>query len=218
MRIPKGTHDMGVASLGNKVFFAGLHGNNFGTYDRVEIYDASNNTWSIANLSLPRTMISAASIGNKIFFAGGLSSAPTTRIDIFDESTQTWSTSELSTPKYEIITATAGSKLLFDCGDGNPNRAVDIYDNATQSWSATNVNFPGPPRFQPTATLGNIAFFFVYTHQVNIYNGATKLWSTAQLIPAIPYGHKAAIAIGNEIYLAGGLDNVATDQVWRVQF
>ena len=38
---------------------------------RVDIYDASSNTWSIAELSEPRINPAAAAAGSKIFFAGG---------------------------------------------------------------------------------------------------------------------------------------------------
>ncbi|MES1223262.1 MAG: hypothetical protein ABUT20_47650 [Bacteroidota bacterium] len=217
INLPIVRRDIAVASLGNKVFFAGgNNGTDFGAGGRVDIYDVSNNSWSAATLSQPRSIISGISFGNKIFFAGG--SPSTTRVDIYDGTTQTWSTAELSVARCAIQTAIAGDKLLFDRGDGNSN-IVDIYNKSTQTWSSVNANISVPPHFRPTASLENNAFFFVYDQQVNIYNGSTNNWYTAALNPTTSYGHKAAITVGNQIYLGGGFNgNSNSDKVWKVQF
>ena len=67
---------MAAASLGSKVFFAGgydPYGTGVGApfCTRVDIYDTATNTWSTANLSVPRTDLTATSVGNKVIFAGG---------------------------------------------------------------------------------------------------------------------------------------------------
>lgn len=218
INLPSVRRDIAVAALGTKVFFAGGGGPDFlGPTNIVDIYDVSNNTWSTATLSQPRVFISGVSFANKIFFAGGY--PLTSRVDIYNGATQSWSNAELSTPKYLIKTATAGNKLLFDVGDGNSDNNIDIYDDSTQSWSSVNVNFPGPPHFRTTASLGNNAFCFMYNSQANIYNSVSNLWSIVTLNQTTEYGHKAAIAVGNQIYLAGGFDgNSNSDKVWRVQF
>jgi len=50
---------MGVATLGNKIFFAGGYISSDNPTSRVDIYDASTNSWSIAELSDARTGIAA---------------------------------------------------------------------------------------------------------------------------------------------------------------
>src|SRR5258707_8284704 len=102
--MPSFRRNVAVACLGNKIFFAGGSGATFDDSGKVDIYDVSNNTWSIATLSQPRTFISGVSFANKIFFAGGY--PLTTRVDIYNGATQIWSTAELSTAKYLIKTAT----------------------------------------------------------------------------------------------------------------
>ena len=63
---------MAVATVGDKVLFAG--GSNYDWVDvtsRVDIYNATTNTWSTAELSVARHDLAAVTLGNKVFFAGG---------------------------------------------------------------------------------------------------------------------------------------------------
>jgi hypothetical protein len=123
--------DIAVASLGNKIFFAGgVSWDNYqslqwsGSYDNVDIYDASNNTWSVAHLSKGRESICAVVIGNKVIFAGGtyftknsLFTNPvgnaSDAVDIFDASTNTWSVAKLSVARTDISAVVIGTNVYF---------------------------------------------------------------------------------------------------------
>ena len=62
---------MAVASVGNKILFAGGVDHLGTRSSRVDIYDRANNSWSVAELCTGRYAMAAVSAGDKIFFAGG---------------------------------------------------------------------------------------------------------------------------------------------------
>src|SRR5688500_10668651 len=57
---------LAATSVGNLALFGGGSGSN-----RVDIFDASSNTWRTATLSQARSGLAAASAGNLALFAGG---------------------------------------------------------------------------------------------------------------------------------------------------
>jgi len=68
---------LAAVATGTRVYFAGGYNNSVvnpkhRVSNTVDIYNLSNNTWSIANLSEPRAEISAAAAGGYVFFAGEL--------------------------------------------------------------------------------------------------------------------------------------------------
>ncbi len=147
-------------AAGNKVFFAGgTTGdpyNDFGTqsYSTVDIYDASNNSWSTTHLTQARSGMAAASVGNKVFFAGGF--GPFTignttffgynfyTVDIYDLTTNTWSAATLSEAKVGMSAVTFNNKIYFAGGEVNGaySNKIDIYDNASNSWSTSTLSEP----------------------------------------------------------------------------
>jgi len=144
---------MAVASVGNKILFAGGGDNDMGgTTSRVDIYDASTNTWSIAELSKGRESLAAVTLGNKVFFAGGLTWetsatgystwANSNAVDIYDNSTNTWSTAFLSDSRSDISATVVGNKVFFAGGlykFYNGSSVIDIYDADNNSWSTSNL-------------------------------------------------------------------------------
>ncbi len=144
---------MATAIVGNKVFFAGGYSTNYAggffnnaSYatiysNRVDIYDATNNTWSTANLSEGRYGIQAVTIGNKIMFAGGYSkNLYSDKVDIYDAATNTWTSASLSQPRVVSSTATVGNKVLFFTGYPPRANVIDIYDAATNTWSGAEID------------------------------------------------------------------------------
>jgi len=151
---------MGVAVLGNKIFFAGgivpRVGPPYGCYitnsgdtrrSEIDIYDASTNTWSTAQLSSVR-MPAGASAGNKVVFAGD-DEYFTTGIDIYDAGSNSWSTSALNTGRQIYQAAVAGNKIFFGGGSsgmmygansGNFYKQIDIYDATSETWSVDSLS------------------------------------------------------------------------------
>jgi outer membrane biogenesis lipoprotein LolB len=61
---------LAATSSQNLVFFGGGW-NETTVYDRVDIYNTLNGSWSTATLSQPRDNLAATSVGNLVFFGGG---------------------------------------------------------------------------------------------------------------------------------------------------
>ena len=156
-------YDMGVASVGNKILFAGgsdWHGDS--CTSRVDIYDALSNTWSTAELTEARTGIAAASLGNKVFFAGGYradAGVYSKRIDIYDNASGTWSIDSLSEARYLPSAITAGHRIYFAGGAVSSTvlTTIDIFDSATNSWSTSTLH--EPKIGMATISVGNKIFW-----------------------------------------------------------
>jgi hypothetical protein len=154
--------DIAVASVGNKIFFAGgVNWENYqslqwsGSYDNVDIYDVSNNTWSVAHLSKGRESICAVVVGNKVIFAGGtyftknsLVTNPVANasdaVDIYDAATNTWSVAKLSVARTDISAVVIGNNVYFASGSGYGNTTdnlniVDVYNSSTSAWSTSSL-------------------------------------------------------------------------------
>ncbi len=97
---------------GDKIIFAG------GTPQRdipsaiVDIYDASEDKWQVAALSIKRIDCLTATAGNTVFFAGGISDFEQRyalkTIDVYDAGNNTWSTVELGEARGIFAMGAAG--------------------------------------------------------------------------------------------------------------
>ena len=206
---------MVMASAGNKIVFAG--GRSDATPQelwgspRVDIYDIVTQTWSTAELSVPRWGIAAVANGNKIFFAGGeygsgaLDNIYST-VDIYDVSNNTWSAASLSEPRSYIGAAAVGTKVFFaggwlNSGNGAPSGKVDIYDLSSDSWSTAQLS---EPRAGISAVTYNNRIFFAGgsngaspSNRIDIYDNVTNSWSISSLIQ--PMGVLTGIAAMGKI-------------------
>jgi len=145
--------DMGIATTNNKVFIAGggFWGDDIYT-NRVDIYNASEESWSSASLSEYRTAITGVSAENKIFFAGGFSFDNSSNywsntVDIYDNATNTWTTGTLSERRGYLSAVHAGNKIYFAGGQKNnggflPSDRIDEYDLLTNVWSTSTLQKP----------------------------------------------------------------------------
>jgi len=239
---------MAVESLGNKIFFAGGlqvrydslvqscddNGNNcvivpaIVPVSRIDIYDLSTNSWSVANLSEPRSGITTAVVGNKILFAGGGAS---TRVDIYDVSTDSWSTAQLSDHIYDQSDRkrahVIGNKVLFT---RLWSKTVDIYDAGNNSWSTAQMSQTNGQTDYEVAIKGNkIVFFTVFdlegiSKNIDIYDATTNTWCHTVLNRSLT--RSGIITVGNKVYIAGGFaksnpngvyDQVI-DDIWILDF
>jgi hypothetical protein len=147
-----GRFGSGVAVLGNKIFFGGggvQQNNGWGAWQygglgssAVDIYDASANSWSTAQLSSPRSP-TGVSAGSKIIFFGGDDMYPSSRVDIYDEIINTWTSQSLSEARHISQIAVSGNKIflaggssgLFGVGGNGISKQIDILDASTGAWS-----------------------------------------------------------------------------------
>ena len=204
---------------GKILFGGGVPGAGF--TKRVDIYDVSAQSWSLAELSEARHLMATIHAGDYIFFAGGEigdGTWPVKTVDIYNTATNSWSVSQLSTAGHSITAATIGNKVLFVGGDGgftgpNRNTRVDMYDISTHTWSMASLS---EAKYGPTPAVLNGKIYFsggsTYTGnifhvspKIEIYDNATNTWSLSSL--SEPRAGHAGIAFGNKLYWAGGSGN-----------
>ena len=183
-KYPTWRADIGIADANNKIFMAGggFWGDDIYT-NRVDIYDASDNTWSITSLSEYRSASTGVSAGNKVFFAGGLSFGNggeywSNTVDIYDNATNTWSTGSLSEGRGYVSAVAAGNKVYFAGGQKNNGQLlasdrIDEYDLLANSWSVSALQ--GPRCGIAAIAVGNIVFFAGGLESTNNFSGTVEI-------------------------------------------
>lgn len=212
-----------VAATGNKVLFNGGVLENGEGSSKVDIYDITTNSWSVAERPLGNIgpfgnggsgdyAITTATAGSKVFFAGGINlwgstDYPANILLIYDASTNTWDSSQIL-PGLYVAATPIGNKVLFAGGIiTNRSTKVDIYNVSNNSWSSASLT---DERMHGHAALsvnnkayiigGRNANGFLST--IDIYDNATNAWSRAILQKEkTSFG---AVAVNDKIYLAGG--------------
>ena len=218
---------MVTATVGNKIFFAGGDEGYSKASTRVDIYDAGNNTWSVAELSQGRYLLSAATVGSKILFAGGydyfLINGGSDRVDIYDNSTDTWSTASLSQGRWGLSATATGDKIYFAGGEarntggggvGNANIVdrIDIYDAITNTWSASilgeargympDVAIDGKVYWAGGASsISTITNDYEFSGNVEIREVSTNISSYVRLCSSPIAGYDAVAALKNNSIL-----------------
>lgn len=153
--------DISVATLGNKIFFAGgVNWENYqspqwsGNYDNVDIYDVATNTWSVAHLSKARQGICATVVGSKVIFAGGTYftkisafnnpvSNVSDVVDIYDATTNSWSVAKLSVARTGISAVVTGNNVYFAGGYNSAGiqdvDVADVYNATNNTWQPSTL-------------------------------------------------------------------------------
>jgi type I site-specific restriction endonuclease len=107
-----------VEAAGNLAFFAGGALENWKPSDRVDIFDASTQTWSTATLSEARYELAAAAAGDFVVFGGGTVDeykSSSAVVDLYFVSNKTWYTARLSAPRYGLAATSVGNKVFGLC-------------------------------------------------------------------------------------------------------
>ena len=211
-----------AVAAGNKAYFTCQY---LGS-SSVHIYDPAANSWSITQLPERRLYLAAASVENRILYAGGIDAdiyinadSYSNRVDKYDVPNNTWYLDSLSEARQSIKAVTLNNKVFFAGGQtlaGNHKRTVDIYDNSEQSWSTACLS--RNTVLQGAAVAGQRVCFFEGT-RVDIFDASLNTWLINDLNISVAFEGSIVISTGNNIYIAGGnVNNVWTNQVWRVQF
>jgi hypothetical protein len=101
----------------------------------VDVFNASSNQWSTAQLSHARVHLAATSVGPYLMFAGGqcsdddaqCSNGDSAVVDLFDLISQQWYYMELSEARSSLSAASTGFFAIFAGGEhgGFPSSTVD---------------------------------------------------------------------------------------------
>lgn len=215
--------NVAAMSYDNKVLFAGGVNNQIGVvYDVVDVYDIETGTWSVQHLPGPRSAYGGV-VNNLAILPGGFDSAGVTkRVDIYNFSTGTWSEDSLSVARAWVGIATLGSKMLIAGGVTNDNLQsdiVDIYDTETGTWDTAHLSLARSfADGQNAVTICGKAYFVgggilnlngpywdAAYNRVDIYDLSNDSWSVDSLRSMYPYVHRAAVPLGDQFLVAGGL-------------
>ena len=242
-KLSAGGMDIAGTVAGNKVLFAGGLREDPVKLAKpsaiVDMYDLSNNTWSVASLKEGRADISAVTANGKVYFAGGSAGVNAISgflgaidvIDIYDIATDTWSLSSLAKPKTKMTGITFGNKVFWAGGLGEWEEweaDVEIRDiNSQTSTRACLFQEKYWDHGKNGAALINnnkIVFFtgvetsdIGYNTRFDIYDVNSNTWSVGQL----PFDISGAsiFTYNNTIYVAGGRVNGAVStQIWKLTF
>jgi len=200
--------NMAVAVTANKVLFAGGYfytapPTYSGASKFVDIYDLSTKSWAVATLSFAGHCY-AAVLGNKVYFVGGLNSGV---VDIYDNIANTWTTADFQTVVASLAPpagmgvidnfSAVGDNIIFWSGF----HRVGIRNIATGSTSVGCVSGPAAALFA-----NNSVVFLYANNKFDVYNPATRVWSTGSLNSGIPSNlhSPGATSLNNTIYLGGG--------------
>lgn len=177
--IPPGARqNLTIASIGNKVFFAG--GDVSTPYhDLINIYNAATNQWLTTQaLSERKTQLASVVYKNKIYFAGGQAQNPVTNafynsdtIDIYNSSTDSWEIMKIprlmkasygsTSTRHYSQAATAGCKMFLvpvaSPGATGSADTIAVYDFARNTWSY--LPLPHPRTMVTIAAAKNKVYF-----------------------------------------------------------
>ena len=168
--------------------------------NRVDLYNSTTATWSTAQLGTATYHLAATSVGNVALFASGV-------VDMYNSATGAWSTAQLSVARSRLAATSVGNMALFAGGEivwqGTSSRCVSFGEC---SWlRLCRLFLRGEycsPFFHRDLVPSHAASAGAISNRVDLYNGATGTWSTAQL--SVARFELAATTVGNTAMFAGG--------------
>jgi hypothetical protein len=134
---------------------------------RVDVYNATDGTWSTSALSEARSYLAATTLGTKAFFAGGDISGglrESSKVDIYDSISRIWTNTDFPGSLRErtlLGAAASGGAVIFlggsDRARTSPSNLIDIYEVDTGVWR-TGAAATGR-YWMASATVGDYAIF-----------------------------------------------------------
>ena len=184
--LSKKRENIGVATVGNKIIFAGGTGT-MGDMKNVDVYDVSTNTWQTSMLPVARSAMRSAVVGTKAYFAGGPSGA-VNAVYIYNTLTNTWSTISMPTLLTGFSMSVINNKIYF-AGGTIPGTSiysnlVQIYDPASGTWANEYLSLARTGVAAATVGLkgffagGTIVYGYPYpvtTNRVDIYTAPLRM-------------------------------------------
>lgn len=168
--------------------------------DNVDIFNATNGTWSAAVLSAGRLWLAAASLPGLglAFFAGGApacSASPYDVVDIFNATSGSWSTAALSLGRWSLAATSLPRQGLVFFAGGHPDGSgktvvaiIDIFNSTSQSWNTVNLSIARSDISASTLPSQGLAFFaggqlegLDASNVIDIFDAKSGSWSTAVL-------------------------------------
>ncbi len=200
---------------------------------RVDIYDASANSWSTGELPQPACNGTAAAINNKAVFHFNFDEYLRSSVNIYDVATNGWLTVPFSEKRrYDPLVMAAGNKILIAAGliygAARFSKRVDIYDAVSNSWSVATLSHGEV--FAGKWLIGSKLIFKIVDayssggdkNLFDVYDASTNAWSTIQLNYNFNGG---GVVANNQLFFGGvslapvGSQNYQTScKVFKFQF
>jgi N-acetylneuraminic acid mutarotase len=226
--IPNAVCEIVVGTVNGKIYVIGGYDGN--ATNRVQEYDPQANTWTQkATMPTSRSVLSGSVINGKIYVTCGWSGSYK-QTEVYDPATDTWA-SKTDAP-YGILQINSGAAVgtdMFIIGGRDYGKAIYYdynmcYNSVTNTWS---LKAPLPLGLFAGCVAGrqgklhyfggsNDLEYNMPTKSHYIYNPVANTWSSGLQFPEKISG-AAAVAIGNDIYIMGGLDSTlkASNRVWK---
>ncbi|ELR18030.1 kelch repeat-containing protein [Acanthamoeba castellanii str. Neff] len=153
-----------VTSVRDLALFAGGYttdvNGNVERVDRVDIYNASSNQWSVAHLSQARSQMAAMTVGDVAIFGGGYNDklgGPQVTVDAYNASSGWWFMAglRLSEARSSLAATSVGGLALFAGGFSTTGYAVPTLDvfNASAHLVSPSAAPSATPSVSPTASI-----------------------------------------------------------------
>jgi hypothetical protein len=145
--LSEGRMDHSATVVGNKIYFAGGTSGYLGflysvnVLSSIDVYDGTNNSWSVSNLQEPKAHMASIAAGNKIFWASGFHNSQfnsSNNVEIRDITTGN-SQFACMTPKTLFNAVVKDDNIIFFTGnysnDPYSGTHFEIYNVVTDTWS-----------------------------------------------------------------------------------
>jgi N-acetylneuraminic acid mutarotase len=215
--LPEANSEMGVTELDGKIYVLGGYPASRVTVNTVQVYDSSNNTWRLTRPLLQgvnHPMPAAAN--NKIYVIGGQTdtgSAYVNTVQEFDPATTNWTYKAVMPTARSAGAAAVIGDLIYVAG-GRPPRGNDfaVYNVTSNTWQ-TLPNLPTQRNHIAACAIDGLVyvvggrldagFTSGMTNILEVYNPATRQWSTRAPMPTVRGGING-IAANGAFYVFGG--------------
>jgi N-acetylneuraminic acid mutarotase len=223
MPTPRGF--LAAAAIGGRIYAIGGFGpggDNTANTRTVEMYDPATDTWTRkADMSTPRSGLSASVVEGKIYAIGGAGSAwaPLGLVEVYDPATDTWvRKANMPTPRFKVSTCVVDGKIYAIGGRTIYELfgQVEVYDPATDTW-IRKAQMPTPRCALGTGVVDGRIYAIggsyidtspdmdgiVNPGPVEVYDPATDTWTPETELPE-PRGFLGASVVEGKVFAIGG--------------
>jgi hypothetical protein len=135
-----------IAGGGNNgISYGGVEIDNITSYDIIDVYNITSNSWSTLNLSQPRSIFASISSQNKIFFGGGqINHEYSNVVDIFEFPLPPSSSTPISTSSTPSTTSTTSTSFQTPSISSSSSLTPTTLTTSTTLTSSNTTNSPQP--------------------------------------------------------------------------
>lgn len=216
--LPTPRSDLGLASLGDRIFAIGGATSGREFVPTVEEYNPTQNAWT-ARTRMPtaRSNLAVATSNGKIYAIGGSTTGRDylATVEMYDPATNTWALkANLPTARADLGVATDKTGKIYAIGGMTDGRkivaTVEAYDPATNAWTAR-ASLPSPRADLGVVAASDGKIYAIggtsngreYLATVDAYDPASNTWTARASMPTARSLLGVAASNGR-VYAVGG--------------